>query len=94
MENLLPQPIEPALLVIAQRIGNGEKVSSQEKLKYLHWQEKTLAAQIKDDPGAYLAQLDILAQIKAVDDEIKNSGDLGGSMISEASRRDAHNNPW
>ena len=72
---------------------NGGDVSPQLKLKYLHWREKTLSAQIKENPGVYLEHEKILEQIKAIDDEIMNSGDLGGSMMGQSSLQAAHNNP-
>jgi len=93
METPLSESEERALLAIAQQMENGDDVPLQLQLKYLHWREKTLSAQIADDPDAYPAHVDILAQIAAINEKIMNSGDLGGGTTGQASVRDTRNNP-
>lgn len=93
MESSLSEQEETALLEIGLQMQIGKDVNLQDQLKFLRWREKTLSTQIKDDPDAYTAHEDILAQIEAIDEKIMNSGDRGGGTTGQASVRDTHNNP-
>lgn len=93
MESPSSDSEEAELEEIGLNMQLGKEVSLQDQLRFLHWREKTLSAQITSDPDAYAAHQDILDQIKEVDEKIMNSGDRGGGTTGKSSLRDAGNNP-